>query len=224
MSEKIDLFILLKQNLPIFLLGGVILFIGIRNFLYKQIDNKDHDIDTLINKKKLTMQLGSNYSDSDTTRQLKQYLQDIDDPEIQNLLKALQWGDTFSYPLLAIPFGLDQQRCHFQFAKVLTSRYDGELKNYTELLEYIQKQINNFYIENPLKDFSDDDLLTIFSLLGVEQNSEDDIIKKRFHLLSQSFHPDKFKVDASEKIQANINHNYITIQKAYEILQKRKDI
>jgi len=223
MKEKLDIFTVLKQNLPFLSMGAFGIYLFSKHFLYKKEKTDDSNIDMLIKRNTFKLQ-NSNILKKDNTQSLKNYLRTTKDPQIVELLKALDWGDPLNLPIMAIPFALDSKKHQIMLKKIMGETVEQEISNFFELLTHIEQKTNAEYLNNPIMDFPADDILTAFSLFGLQQNEKHDKIKKRFHQLSQKFHPDMIQGKIAEAQQKNIQHNYIILQKAHDILMKRKEI
>ncbi len=226
MEQLSTALIMLKNNLPLIIISMIAIYILMQNIFNKFNQDNSHDIDELIRKKRQLFSSSQNTNQTSNAKNLKEYLRSLHDSQIDDLLKAIEWGDKLPLPNLAIPFANDKSLLEQHLRRILVKRVDKQITVTTlnDLINYLEQQINFSYLSNPIPDFPHDDFLTACRLLGVPQNTQKPLIKKRFHLLSQKFHPDKFntlKKQLTKQQQKNINHNYKQIQLAYEILSKR---
>jgi DnaJ-domain-containing protein 1 len=207
---------LLQKYLPLLLIIGFLLYgvwLSLRN---QHQDNRN--IDELIEQKKRKISGFTPVEDS-----LLQQLRQHSDNKIKELVKQLDWGDPLSLPQLSVPYALDQERLIFQIKKIINQPSTVTISSFTELINLLEKKIISLYLKTPLSSLQEDDLLHAFSILGVRQDSTSKQIKNRYHKLSQNFHPDRFSEKLQQKYKEEIQHNYITIKKAYEILIAREE-
>lgn len=132
------------------------------------------------------------------------------------------------------------QWLHFLIGIAVSDRLmsNEELKVIDEIRKELNIHINtfnsilamfNYYTEEDLnkqktvKQYTSSSIKKHYTVLGLDENSTDEEIKKAYRSLATKYHPDKL-IKEDEKIKQAAKHKFFKIQEAYEKIKSHRNI